>query len=56
MRLRAIAPGELHTPHRRYGFEWTPRFALRRSAWHALDHAWELQDRLGQNPFSSSSP
>src|SRR5712692_1083165 len=46
LRLRAIAPGEQTTPHRRYGFDWTPRFALRRSAWHALDHAWELQDRL----------
>jgi len=32
-------------PRRRYGFSWTPRFAIRRSAWHALDHAWELQDR-----------
>lgn len=24
---------------------WTPRYAVRRSAWHALDHAWEIQDR-----------
>jgi hypothetical protein len=24
---------------------WEPRFAVRRSAWHALDHAWEIQDR-----------
>jgi hypothetical protein len=42
---RAIPPGEVITPRRRYGFTWTPRFAVRRSAWHALDHAWELQDR-----------
>ena len=56
VRLRAISPGEPHTPHRRYGFDWTPRFALRRSAWHVLDHAWELQARLGQNPFPGSSP
>lgn len=56
LRLRALVPGEPHTLHRRYGFDWTPRFALRRSAWHALDHAWELQDRLGQNPFPRSSP
>jgi hypothetical protein len=24
---------------------WEPRFAVRRSAWHALDHAWEIEDR-----------
>ncbi len=24
---------------------WTPRFGARRLAWHALDHAWEMQDR-----------
>lgn len=24
---------------------WSPRYAVRRSAWHTLDHAWELEDR-----------
>jgi hypothetical protein len=24
---------------------WTPGYAVRRSAWHALDHAWEIEDR-----------
>ena len=24
---------------------WPPRYAIRRSAWHVLDHAWEMQDR-----------
>ena len=24
---------------------WSPRYTVRRSAWHALDHAWEIQDR-----------
>jgi hypothetical protein len=24
---------------------WSPRFYVRRSAWHALDHAWEIEDR-----------
>jgi hypothetical protein len=24
---------------------WTPRYGVRRSAWHALDHAWEIEDR-----------
>jgi DinB superfamily len=25
---------------------WTPRYFVRRSAWHALDHAWEIEDRI----------
>ena len=29
----------------RSGSLWTPRYAVRRSAWHALDHAWEIEDR-----------
>jgi len=24
---------------------WAPRYCARRAAWHALDHAWEIQDR-----------
>ncbi len=24
---------------------WLPRYAARRVAWHALDHAWEIEDR-----------
>ena len=24
---------------------WPPRYAVRRTAWHVLDHAWELEDR-----------
>lgn len=24
---------------------WPPRLAIRRSAWHVLDHAWEIEDR-----------
>jgi hypothetical protein len=30
----------------RGGRLWTPRFYARRSAWHLLDHAWELEDRI----------
>lgn len=30
----------------RGGKLWTPRFYARRSAWHLLDHAWELEDRI----------
>ena len=25
---------------------WQPRYFIRRSAWHALDHAWEIEDRV----------
>jgi len=24
---------------------WTPRYMIRRTVWHALDHAWEVEDR-----------
>jgi len=27
------------------GRKWTQRYAARRIAWHALDHAWEMEDR-----------
>jgi len=29
------------------GRKWTQRYAARRIAWHALDHAWEIEDRSG---------
>lgn len=28
------------------GAIWPPRYFLRRVAWHILDHAWEIEDRL----------
>jgi len=40
-RVRGEDP--LRTP--RSGTLWSPRYAVRRSAWHALDHAWEIEDR-----------
>ena len=30
----------------RGGSIWTPRFFARRVAWHTLDHAWEIEDRM----------
>jgi len=27
------------------GRRWPPRYAARRIAWHAIDHAWEMEDR-----------
>ena len=28
------------------GRRWTARYATRRIAWHVLDHAWEIEDRI----------
>ncbi len=44
--VRARAAGELPDFGPRGGQRWPALFAIRRSAWHALDHAWELEDRL----------
>jgi hypothetical protein len=33
-------------PSPRGGKRWTPRYFVRRSAWHVLDHAWEIEDRI----------
>jgi len=30
----------------RGGKIWTPRYFVRRVAWHVLDHAWEIEDRV----------
>ncbi|MBV8083994.1 MAG: hypothetical protein JO247_04180 [Chloroflexi bacterium] len=43
--LGEMPAGKRETAIRRHGFEWTTRFVIHRSAWHALDHAWELEDR-----------
>ncbi len=43
--LAAGARGELPARGPRGGVIWTPRYFVRRVAWHALDHAWEIEDR-----------
>jgi hypothetical protein len=43
----ARAHGELPDVGPRGGERWPARYAIRRSAWHALDHAWEIENRLG---------
>lgn len=43
--LTARAKGEPPPRMPRSGPLWPVRYAVRRSAWHALDHAWEIQDR-----------
>lgn len=44
--LAAAARGE--TPKRgpRGGVIWSPRYFVRRLGWHALDHLWEIEDRV----------
>ena len=44
--LRAAAHGEIPEREPRGAALWTPRYFVRRVAWHALDHAWEIEDRL----------
>lgn len=43
--MEARRKGELPDVGPRGGVMWTLRFYLRRSAWHLLDHAWEIEDR-----------
>jgi hypothetical protein len=43
--FRSQARGEPPSRTPRSGTLWTPRYAVRRMAWHALDHAWEIEDR-----------
>jgi hypothetical protein len=44
--LSAAAEGWLPAVGPRGGKLWTPRFFVRRVAWHLLDHAWEIEDRM----------
>jgi hypothetical protein len=44
--LQAKLRGELPEVGPRGGERWPALYAIRRSAWHALDHAWEIDDRL----------
>ena len=43
---RAVTDGLPETGPRG-GKIWLPRYFVRRAAWHVLDHAWEIEDRLG---------
>jgi hypothetical protein len=44
--LVASVRGEIPAFGPRGGKRWTPRYFVRRVAWHALDHAWEIEDRI----------
>ena len=44
--LAAAARGETEKVGSRGGKRWSPRYFARRAAWHILDHAWEIEDRI----------
>jgi len=44
--LAAAVRGELPTEGPRGGKRWSPRFYIRRVAWHVIDHAWEIENRI----------
>lgn len=45
--LGARARGEVPDEGPRGGKRWPTRFAARYAAWHVLDHAWEIENRMG---------
>lgn len=44
--IEAAAAGKLPRQGPRGGKRWPPSFFARRLAWHAVDHAWEIEDRI----------
>ncbi len=44
--LEAAAAGALPAQRPRGGETWPIAYFIRRAAWHVLDHAWEIEDRL----------
>ena len=44
--LTAAANGEIAARGPRGGLRWSPRYFVRRVAWHVLDHMWEVEDRI----------
>ena len=45
--VEARARGDVPDLGPRGGRRWPARYGIRRAAWHALDHAWEIEDRAG---------
>ena len=44
--LDVAVHGDLPEQGPRGGVVWPPRYFVRRVAWHVLDHAWEIEDRI----------
>lgn len=44
--MQASVAGEIPAVGPRGGRRWSARYFVRRAAWHVLDHAWEIEDRI----------
>ena len=44
--LASAERGALPQSGPRGGKIWTPRYFVRRTAWHVLDHTWEIEERM----------
>jgi hypothetical protein len=44
--LSEAVQGNLPQQGPRGGQRWTPRYYVRRTAWHVLDHVWEIENRV----------
>jgi hypothetical protein len=44
--LSSASSGDTPKQGPRGGVRWTPRRFVKRVAWHVLDHAWEIEDRI----------
>lgn len=44
--LEAATCGQIPREGPRGAQRWSPRFFVRRLAWHGVDHAWEIENRL----------
>lgn len=53
--LTAAANGEIAARGPRGGLRWTPRYFVRRVAWHVLDHTWEIEDRIKKGDYENGS-
>lgn len=54
--LAAAARGEISPTGPRGGKRWSPSTYVRRSAWHILDHVWEIEDRMVNEEDEQSTP
>ncbi|MCC7361347.1 MAG: hypothetical protein IT317_17810 [Anaerolineales bacterium] len=48
--LAAAAQGQIAPTGPRGGKRWSPRYFVRRSLWHIVDHVWEIENRLPPAP------
>ena len=54
--LRASARGEIAATGPRGGKRWPVRYFVRRTAWHTIAHAWEIERRLAPAAGTVAAP